>query len=134
MNANAESAGGFPSAVPVAFRLPTWAGMTVYSAARSRVAQRLRVLLAAALVLLVPLALCPVPSDALRSGIFDDDDDMDDDVLKIQVDHGPRLAADRDSLVGVPVARSIACFPVAIGPGVMVCPGRAADGRAPPRV
>lgn len=100
----------------------------------SEVARRLQVLLAAALVLLVPLALHPTPADALRPGIFDDDNDIDHDARGIPVDPGAWPAGDPVPAVNVPVPRLIACSPVAIGPVVMVWHGRAADERTPPRV
>lgn len=103
---------------------------------RSEVTRWLQVLLAAALVLRVPLALHPTPADALRPGIVDDDNDIDHGAREIQLDPGASPAGDRVPVVSVPAPRLIACAPVAIGPvvTVWVWHGRAVDERAPPRV
>jgi hypothetical protein len=97
------------------------------------VARWLRLQLAAALVLLVPLALYPTWADAPRPGIFDDDNDIDDDAYEIQIHHGTWIAGDGIPVVGVPVPRLIARSQPPVGPLVTAWPGRAADERAPPR-
>jgi hypothetical protein len=109
-----------PSVVALAFGLPAWAGMTV--------------LLAATLVLLVPLALYPMPADAQRPGIFDAGNDIDDDAVEIGIDHRAWLAGDRAPVIGVPVSHFIASSPVAVRPVITAWHDPAADERAPPRV
>jgi hypothetical protein len=99
----------------------------------SGAARWLRILLAAALALLVPLALYPTWADPPRPGIFDDDNDIDDDACEVQVDHVNWIAADRAPVVAAPDRRLIARSQLVTGPAVTVWHGRRADERAPPR-
>jgi len=99
----------------------------------SGAARWLRILLAAALALLVPLALYPTWADTPRPGIFDDDNDIDDDACEVQVDHVNWIAADRSPVVAAPVPRLVARSQPVTGPAVTVLHGRRADERAPPR-
>jgi hypothetical protein len=98
----------------------------------SGAARWLRILLAAALALLVPLALYPTWADTPQPGIFDDDNDIDDDASEVQVDHVNWIATDRSPVVAAPVPRLVTRSQPVTGPAVTVWHGRRADERAPP--
>lgn len=98
----------------------------------SGVVRWLRILLAAAFVLLAPLALSPTWAETPRPGILDDDRDIDDDVCEIKVDHAISIAEDRAPAVAAPAPRLIARSQPVTGPVVTVWHGCAADERAPP--
>jgi hypothetical protein len=121
-------------ALALAHRLPVPLGMSSrLPESRSGAARWLRILLAAALVLLVPLLLYPTWAETPQPGIFDDDNDIDDDASEIQIGHVIWIAEDRASVVAAPVPRHIARSQPVTGPVVTVWHGCAADERAPPR-
>lgn len=118
----------------LAYRLPVPYRMsTRLPESPSGAARWLQILLAAALVLLVPLALYATWAQTPQLGIFDDDNDIDDDACEIQIGHVIWIAEDRASVVAAPRFRFVRRSHPVSGRLVTVWPGCPADERAPPR-
>lgn len=96
--------------------------------------QRLRSLLVAFFVFLVPFADCPLSPEAQLAGIFDNSGDFDDDFDEIQVNQlAQGVACDRDKSE-TPLHRQLHFTLVVTGPAPSAWPGLSPDERAPPRV